>query len=219
MENKISDIQKLKQIYTKKLENIRKSKLSENTIKDYAAFVNQTLENVNTESKDEKYRFFEYLTIEVCNIGLYNSLSEKEEIIENIYKHFKQIFTDDKIFEKYLNLIKEIFIENKYPYFEMQDKILGLLLEMLKQNGKVDKTINFLKKELNQKESDALAIFLLKLIKKYKGKNKAVIEAEKSLYSPQICDYLIKYYQTNPNKLRQILARIIKEGSDELHEK
>ena len=188
MENKISDIQKLKQIYTKKLENIRKSKLSENTIKDYAAFVNQTLENVNTESKDEKYRFFEYLTIEVCNIGLYNSLSEKEEIIENIYKHFKQIFTDDKIFEKYLNLIKEIFIENKYPYFEMQDKILGLLLEMLKQNGKVDKTINFLKKELNQKESDALAIFLLKLIKKYKGKNKAVIEAEKYLYSPQICD-------------------------------
>lgn len=219
MENKISDIQKLKQIYTKKLENIRKSKLSENTIKDYAAFVNQTLENVNTESKDEKYRFFEYLTIEVCNIGLYNSLSEKEEIIENIYKHFKQIFTDDKIFEKYLNLIKEIFIENKYPYFEMQDKILGLLLEMLKQNGKVDKTINFLKKELNQKESDALAIFLLKLIKKYKGKNKAVIEAEKYLYSPQICDYLIKYYQTNPNKLRQILARIIKEGSDKLHEK
>lgn len=219
MENKISDIQKLKQIYTKKLENIRKSKLSENTIKDYAAFVNQTLENVNTESKDEKYSFFEYLTIEVCNIGLYNSLSEKEEIIENIYKHFKQIFTDDKIFEKYLNLIKEIFIENKYPYFEMQDKILGLLLEMLKQNGKVDKTINFLKKELNQKESDALAIFLLKLIKKYKGKNKAVIEAEKYLYSPQICDYLIKYYQTNPNKLRQILARIIKEGSDELHEK
>lgn len=219
MENKISDIQKLKQIYTKKLENIRKSKLSENTIKDYAAFVNQTLENVNTESKDEKYRFFEYLTIEVCNIGLYNSLSEKEEIIENIYKHFKQIFTDDKIFEKYLNLIKEIFIENKYPYFEMQDKILGLLLEMLKQNSKVDKTINFLKKELNQKESDALAIFLLKLIKKYKGKNKAVIEAEKYLYSPQICDYLIKYYQTNPNKLRQILARIIKEGSDELHEK
>lgn len=219
MENKISDIQKLKQIYTKKLENIRKSKLSENTIKDYAAFVNQTLENVNTESKDEKYRFFEYLTIGVCNIGLYNSLSEKEEIIENIYKHFKQIFTDDKIFEKYLNLIKEIFIENKYPYFEMQDKILGLLLEMLKQNGKVDKTINFLKKELNQKESDALAIFLLKLIKKYKGKNKAVIEAEKYLYSPQICDYLIKYYQTNPNKLRQILARIIKEGSDELHEK
>ncbi|HIQ90442.1 MAG TPA: hypothetical protein IAB27_02285 [Candidatus Coprosoma intestinipullorum] len=219
MENKISDIQKLKQIYTNKLENIRKSKLSENTIKDYAAFVNQTLENVNTESKDEKYRFFEYLTIEVCNIGLYNSLSEKEEIIENIYKHFKQIFTDDKIFEKYLNLIKEIFIENKYPYFEMQDKILGLLLEMLKQNGKVDKTINFLKKELNQKESDALAIFLLKLIKKYKGKNKAVIEAEKYLYSPQICDYLIKYYQTNPNKLRQILARIIKEGSDELHEK
>lgn len=219
MENKISDIQKLKQIYTKKLENIRKSKLSENTIKDYAAFVNQTLENVNTESKDEKYRFFEYLTIEVCNIGLYNSLSEKEEIIENIYKHFKQIFTDDKIFEKYLNLIKEIFIENKYPYFEMQDKILGLLLEMLKQNGKVDKTINFLKKELNQKESDALAIFLLKLIKKYKGKNKAVIEAEKYLYSPQICDYLIKYYQTNPNKLRQILAIIIKEGSDELHEK
>ena len=219
MENKISDIQKLKQIYTKKLENIRKSKLSENTIKDYAAFVNQTLENVNTESKDEKYRFFEYLTIEVCNIGLYNSLSEKEEIIENIYKHFKQIFTDDKIFEKYLNLIKEIFIENKYPYFEMQDKILGLLLEMLKQNGKVDKTINFLKKELNQKESDALAIFLLKLIKKYKGKNKAVIEAEKYLYSPQICDYLIKYYQTNPNKLRQILSRIIKEGSDELHEK
>lgn len=219
MENKISDIQKLKQIYTKKLENIRKSKLSENTIKDYAAFVNQTLENVNTESKDEKYRFFEYLTIEVCNIILYNSLSEKEEIIENIYKHFKQIFTDDKIFEKYLNLIKEIFIENKYPYFEMQDKILGLLLEMLKQNGKVDKTINFLKKELNQKESDALAIFLLKLIKKYKGKNKAVIEAEKYLYSPQICDYLIKYYQTNPNKLRQILARIIKEGSDELHEK
>ncbi len=219
MENKISDIQKLKQIYTKKLENIRKSKLSENTIKDYAAFVNQTLENVNTESKDEKYRFFEYLTIEVCNIGLYNNLSEKEEIIENIYKHFKQIFTDDKIFEKYLNLIKEIFIENKYPYFEMQDKILGLLLEMLKQNGKVDKTINFLKKELNQKESDALAIFLLKLIKKYKGKNKAVIEAEKYLYSPQICDYLIKYYQTNPNKLRQILARIIKEGSDELHEK
>ena len=219
MENKISDIQKLKQIYTKKLENIRKSKLSENTIKDYAAFVNQTLENVNTESKDEKYRFFEYLTIEVCNIGLYNSLSEKEEIIENIYKHFKQIFTDDKIFEKYLNLIKEIFIENKYPYFEMQNKILGLLLEMLKQNGKVDKTINFLKKELNQKESDALAIFLLKLIKKYKGKNKAVIEAEKYLYSPQICDYLIKYYQTNPNKLRQILARIIKEGSDELHEK
>lgn len=219
MENKISDIQKLKQIYTKKLENIRKSKLSENTIKDYAAFVNQTLENVNTESKDEKYRFFEYLTIEVCNIGLYNSLSEKEEIIENIYKHFKQIFTDDKIFEKYLNLIKETFIENKYPYFEMQDKILGLLLEMLKQNGKVDKTINFLKKELNQKESDALAIFLLKLIKKYKGKNKAVIEAEKYLYSPQICDYLIKYYQTNPNKLRQILARIIKEGSDELHEK
>ncbi len=219
MENKISDIQKLKQIYTKKLENIRKSKLSENTIKDYAAFVNQTLENVNTESKDEKYRFFEYLTIEVCNISLYNSLSEKEEIIENIYKHFKQIFTDDKIFEKYLNLIKEIFIENKYPYFEMQDKILGLLLEMLKQNGKVDKTINFLKKELNQKESDALAIFLLKLIKKYKGKNKAVIEAEKYLYSPQICDYLIKYYQTNPNKLRQILARIIKEGSDELHEK
>ncbi len=219
MENKISDIQKLKQIYTKKLENIRKSKLSENTIKDYAAFVNQTLENVNTESKDEKYKFFEYLTIEVCNIGLYNSLSEKEEIIENIYKHFKQIFTDDKIFEKYLNLIKEIFIENKYPYFEMQDKILGLLLEMLKQNGKVDKTINFLKKELNQKESDALAIFLLKLIKKYKGKNKAVIEAEKYLYSPQICDYLIKYYQTNPNKLRQILARIIKEGSDELHEK
>ena len=219
MENKISDIQKLKQIYTKKLENIRKSKLSENTIKDYAAFVNQTLENVNTESKDEKYRFFEYLTIEVCNIGLYNSLSEKEEIIENIYKHFKQIFTDDKIFEKYLNLIKEIFIENKYPYFEMQDKILGLLLEILKQNGKVDKTINFLKKELNQKESDALAIFLLKLIKKYKGKNKAVIEAEKYLYSPQICDYLIKYYQTNPNKLRQILARIIKEGSDELHEK
>lgn len=219
MENKISDIQKLKQIYTKKLENIRKSKLSENTIKDYAAFVNQTLENVNTESKDEKYRFFEYLTIEVCNIGLYNSLSEKEEIIENIYKHFKQIFTDDKIFEKYLNLIKEIFIENKYPYFEMQDKILGLLLEMLKQNGKVDKTINFLKKELNQKESDALAIFLLKLIKKYKGKNKAIIEAEKYLYSPQICDYLIKYYQTNPNKLRQILARIIKEGSDELHEK
>lgn len=219
MENKISDIQKLKQIYTKKLENIRKSKLSENTIKDYAAFVNQTLENVNTESKDEKYRFFEYLTIEVCDIGLYNSLSEKEEIIENIYKHFKQIFTDDKIFEKYLNLIKEIFIENKYPYFEMQDKILGLLLEMLKQNGKVDKTINFLKKELNQKESDALAIFLLKLIKKYKGKNKAVIEAEKYLYSPQICDYLIKYYQTNPNKLRQILARIIKEGSDELHEK
>lgn len=219
MENKISDIQKLKQIYTKKLENIRKSKLSENTIKDYAAFVNQTLENVNTESKDEKYRFFEYLTIEICNIGLYNSLSEKEEIIENIYKHFKQIFTDDKIFEKYLNLIKEIFIENKYPYFEMQDKILGLLLEMLKQNGKVDKTINFLKKELNQKESDALAIFLLKLIKKYKGKNKAVIEAEKYLYSPQICDYLIKYYQTNPNKLRQILARIIKEGSDELHEK
>ena len=219
MENKISDIQKLKQIYTKKLENIRKSKLSENTIKDYAAFVNQTLENVNTESKDEKYRFFEYLTIEVCNIGLYNSLSEKEEIIENIYKHFKQIFTDDKIFEKYLNLIKEIFIENKYPYFEMQDKILGLLLEMLKQNGKVDKTINFLKKELNQKEADALAIFLLKLIKKYKGKNKAVIEAEKYLYSPQICDYLIKYYQTNPNKLRQILARIIKEGSDELHEK
>lgn len=219
MENKISDIQKLKQIYTKKLENIRKSKLSENTIKDYAAFVNQTLENVNTESKDEKYRFFEYLTIEVCNIGLYNSLSEKEEIIENIYKHFKQIFTDDKIFEKYLNLIKEIFIENKYPYFEMQDKILGLLLEMLKQNGKVDKTINFLKKELNQKESDALAIFLLKLIKKYKGKNKAVIEAEKYLYSPQICDYLIKYYQTNSNKLRQILARIIKEGSDELHEK
>ena len=101
----------------------------------------------------------------------------------------------------------------------MQDKILGLLLEMLKQNGKVDKTINFLKKELNQKESDALAIFLLKLIKKYKGKNKAVIEAEKYLYSPQICDYLIKYYQTNPNKLRQILARIIKEGSDELHEK
>lgn len=219
MENKISDIQKLKQIYTKKLENIRKSKLSENTIKNYAAFVNQTLENVNTESKDEKYRFFEYLTIEVCNISLYNSLSEKEEIIENIYKHFKQIFTDDKIFEKYLNLIKEIFIENKYPYFEMQDKILGLLLEMLKQNGKVDKTINFLKKELNQKESDALAIFLLKLIKKYKGKNKAVIEAEKYLYSPQICDYLIKYYQTNPNKLRQILARIIKEGSDELHEK
>ncbi len=219
MENKISDIQKLKQIYTKKLENIRKSKLSENTIKDYAAFVNQTLENVNTESKDEKYRFFEYLTIEVCNIGLYNSLSEKEEIIENIYKHFKQIFTDDKIFEKYLNLIKEIFIENRYPYFEMQDKILGLLLEMLKQNGKVDKTINFLKKELNQKESDALAIFLLKLIKKYKGKNKAVIEAEKYLYSPQICDYLIKYYQTNSNKLRQILARIIKEGSDELHEK
>lgn len=219
MENKISDIQKLKQIYTKKLENIRKSKLSENTIKDYAAFVNQTLENVNTESKDENYRFFEYLTIGVCNIGLYNSLSEKEEIIENIYKHFKQIFTDDKIFEKYLNLIKEIFIENKYPYFEMQDKILGLLLEMLKQNGKVDKTINFLKKELNQKESDALAIFLLKLIKKYKGKNKAVIEAEKYLYSPQICDYLIKYYQTNPNKLRQILARIIKEGSDELHEK
>lgn len=219
MENKISDIQKLKQIYTKKLENIRKSKLSENTIKDYAAFVNQTLENVNTESKDEKHRFFEYLTIEVCNISLYNSLSEKEEIIENIYKHFKQIFTDDKIFEKYLNLIKEIFIENKYPYFEMQDKILGLLLEMLKQNGKVDKTINFLKKELNQKESDALAIFLLKLIKKYKGKNKAVIEAEKYLYSPQICDYLIKYYQTNPNKLRQILARIIKEGSDELHEK
>ena len=219
MENKISDIQKLKQIYTKKLENIRKSKLSENTIKDYAAFVNQTLENVNTESKDEKYRFFEYLTIEVCNISLYNSLSEKEEIIENIYKHFKQIFTDDKIFEKYLNLIKEIFIENRYPYFEMQDKILGLLLEMLKQNGKVDKTINFLKKELNQKESDALAIFLLKLIKKYKGKNKAVIEAEKYLYSPQICDYLIKYYQTNPNKLRQILARIIKEGSDELHEK
>ena len=219
MENKISDIQKLKQIYTKKLENIRKSKLSENTIKDYAAFVNQTLENVNTESKDEKYRFFEYLTIEVCNISLYNSLSEKEEIIENIYKHFKQIFTDDKIFEKYLNLIKEIFIENKYPYFEMQDKILGLLLEMLKQNGKVDKTINFLKKELNQKESDALAIFLLKLIKKYKGKNKAVIEAEKYLYSPQICDYLIKYYQTNSNKLRQILARIIKEGSDELHEK
>lgn len=219
MENKISDIQKLKQIYTKKLENIRKSKLSENTIKDYAAFVNQTLENVNTESKDEKYRFFEYLTIEVCNIGLYNSLSEKEEIIENIYKHFKQIFTDDKIFEKYLNLIKEIFIENKYHYFEMQDKILGLLLEMLKQNGKVDKTINFLKKELNQKESDALAIFLLKLIKKYKGKNKAVIEAEKYLYSPQICDYLIKYYQTNPNRLRQILARIIKEGSDELHEK
>ena len=219
MENKISDIQKLKQIYTKKLENIRKSKLSENTIKDYAAFVNQTLENVNTESKDEKYRFFEYLTIEVCNIGLYNSLSEKEEIIENIYKHFKQIFTDDKIFEKYLNLIKEIFIENRYPYFEMQDKILGLLLEMIKQNGKVDKTINFLKKELNQKESDALAIFLLKLIKKYKGKNKAVIEAEKYLYSPQICDYLIKYYQTNPNKLRQILARIIKEGSDELHEK
>ena len=219
MENKISDIQKLKQIYTKKLENIRKSKLSENTIKDYAAFVNQTLENVNTESKDEKYRFFEYLTIEVCNISLYNSLSEKEEIIENIYKHFKQIFTDDKIFEKYLNLIKEIFIENRYPYFEMQDKILGLLLEMLKQNGKVDKTINFLKKELNQKESDALAIFLLKLIKKYKGKNKAVIEAEKYLYSLQICDYLIKYYQTNPNKLRQILARIIKEGSDELHEK
>ena len=219
MENKISDIQKLKQIYTKKLENIRKSKLSENTIKDYAAFVNQTLENVNTESKDEKYSFFEYLTIEVYNIGLYNSLSEKEEIIENIYKHFKQIFTDDKIFEKYLNLIKEIFIENKYPYFEMQDKILGLLLEMLKQNGKVDKTINFLKRELNQKESDALAIFLLKLIKKYKGKNKAVIEAEKYLYSPQICDYLIKYYQTNPNKLRQILARIIKEGSDELHEK
>lgn len=219
MENKISDIQKLKQIYTKKLENIRKSKLSENTIKDYAAFVNQTLENVNTESKDEKYRFFEYLTIEVCNIGLYNSLSEKEEIIKNIYKHFKQIFTDDKIFEKYLNLIKEIFIENRYPYFEMQDKILGLLLEMLKQNGKVDKTINFLKKELNQKESDALAIFLLKLIKKYKGKNKAVIEAEKYLYSPQICDYLIKYYQTNSNKLRQILARIIKEGSDELHEK
>ena len=219
MENKISDIQKLKQIYTKKLENIRKSKLSENTIKDYAAFVNQTLENVNTESKDEKYSFFEYLTIEVCNIGLYNSLSEKEEIIENIYKHFKQIFTDDKIFEKYLNLIKEIFIENKYPYFEMQDKILGLLLEMLKQNGKVDKTINFLKKELNQKESDALAIFILKLIKKYKGKNKAVIEAEKYLYSPQICDYLIKYYQTNPNKLRQILAIIIKEGSDELHEK
>ena len=219
MENKISDIQKLKQIYTKKLENIRKSKLSENTIKDYAAFVNQTLENVNTESKDEKYRFFEYLTIEVCNIGLYNSLSEKEEIIENIYKHFKQIFTDDKIFEKYLNLIKEIFIENKYPYFEMQDKILDLLLEMIKQNDKVDKTINFLKKELNQKESDALAIFLLKLIKKYKGKNKAVIEAEKYLYSPQICDYLIKYYQTNPNKLRQILARIIKEGSDELHEK
>ena len=219
MENKISDIQKLKQIYTKKLENIRKSKLSENTIKDYAAFVNQTLENVNTESKDEKYNFFEYLTIEVCNISLYNSLSEKEEIIENIYKHFKQIFTDDKIFEKYLNLIKEIFIENKYPYFEMQDKILGLLLEMLKQNGKVDKTINFLKKELNQKESDALAVFLLKLIKKYKGKNKAVIEAEKYLYSPQICDYLIKYYQTNPNKLRQILARIIKEGSDELHEK
>ena len=219
MENKISDIQKLKQIYTKKLENIRKSKLSENTIKDYAAFVNQTLENVNTESKDEKYSFFEYLTIEVYNIGLYNSLSEKEEIIENIYKHFKQIFTDDKIFEKYLNLIKEIFIENKYPYFEMQDKILGLLLEMLKQNGKVDKTINFLKRELNQKESDALAIFLLKLIKKYKEKNKAVIEAEKYLYSPQICDYLIKYYQTNPNKLRQILARIIKEGSDELHEK
>lgn len=214
MKNKISDIQTLKQIYTKKLEDIRKSKLSENTIKDYASFVNKTFENVNIKSKDEAYQFFEYLTIEVNNIGFYNKLSEKEEIIENIFNHFKQIFNDDEIFEKYLNLIKEIFIENKYPYFEMQNKILDLLLEMIKQNDKVDKTINFLKQELSIKESDNLALFLLKLTKEYKGGNEAVIEAENYLFSPQICDYLINYYKNNPDKLRQILTKIIKKGSD-----
>lgn len=207
MENKISDMQSLKQIYTKKLEDIRKSKLSEYTIKDYAAFVNQTLENVNIESNEEMYRFFEYLTIKACNIGFYNELSEKEEIAQNIFNHFKPIFTDDKIFEKYLNLIKDIFVENKYPYFEMSNKILELLIEIIKQNGKIDKTINFLKQTLNKKESDTLAIFLLKLIKEYKGESKAIIEAENYLYSPQICDYLINYYQGNQKNCGKYLLK------------
>ena len=89
----------------------------------------------------------------------------------------------------------------------MSNKILELLIEIIKQNGKIDKTINFLKQTLNKKESDTLAIFLLKLIKEYKGESKAIIEAENYLYPPQMCDYLINYYQENQKNCGKYLLK------------
>lgn len=209
--SEITNFKTFEKEYNREFKKIIKSKIDENTWSKYTNLVNGLLKNVNIKNDEETYKIFEYLTLAIDKIYFLEKVQDKENLITQIYTHFKPVFTQDKILDNYLKFVKEIFTGNTYSHFNLQNEVLDILSQITNQNNKEEKVINSLKKALNKNESDDLALYLLKLIKKYHGKEEALKEAENYLYCPKVCDYLLEYYHSNPFKAKELLLKIIKK--------
>ena len=134
--SEITNFKTFEKEYNREFKKIIKSKIDENTWSKYTNLVNGLLKNVNIKNDEETYKIFEYLTLAIDKIYFLEKVQDKENLITQIYTHFKPVFTQDKILDNYLKFVKEIFTGNTYSHFNLQNEVLDILSQITNQNNK-----------------------------------------------------------------------------------
>jgi len=215
----ITDLDKFKKEYKKECHKLFHNRyyLHQNEIEDYINIVNKFIEEGTKYigSNDKiAYQIFNFFLREIDGIDVYDEYGQNEDLFANLFKSFKEIFNNEKLFINLLGFIEMVYTidSNKY-YFEHKENMINLLyycidkkwqaedmLVLLNKLDKNEKIYDFYKNDIRAK--------IVYLNYYFIDKEKAISKANSYLNINEICDFLLEISKSEEEKI-EILEKII----------
>ena len=219
-ENEMTDFEKFKRNFRREYNKLfhNRSYLRENELEEYNelinSFIKETVKNINHNNL-LAYEIFEYFLIEIDILDVYDQYGEKENMFENLFESFKQLFEDERIFVKLLSFVGMIYtIDTTKFYFEHKDEILNLIYYYINYKWQAEDTLILLRKLENNKDiadyrKKEFKIKTILINYYFIDKNEAEKIALNCLDINEVCEFLLDLHKNNESKQIWLLEKMI----------
>ena len=212
----ITNFQKFKKEFKREYNKLfhNRSYLHQNELDDYINIVNKFTEEAVKYIKTDielAYEIFEFFIMEIDDLDY----GKKEEVFEYLFKSFKRLFENEKIFVRFLAFIGTIYtINSDEYYFNHKQNMLNLLYQQIKYKWQAEDTLILLRKLYNDKrvynyEKRNIKIKEIYIIYYFIDKDKALKIAENSLDLREIFEFLLDLYKNDESKQIELLEKMI----------
>ena len=219
-ENEMTDFEKFKRNFRREYNKLfhNRSYIHENELEEYNelinSFIKETVKNINHNNL-LAYEIFEYFLIEIDSLDVYDQYGEKENMFENLFESFKQLFEDERIFVKLLSFVGMIYtIDTTKFYFEHKDEILNLMYYYINYKWQAEDVLILLRKLENNKDiadyrKKEFKIKTILINYYFIDKNEAEKIALNCLDINEVCEFLLDLHKNNESKQIWLLEKMI----------
>lgn len=195
-----------------------RSYLHENEIEDYQKLISNFTKEVLKQVKDNDellYKVFEYLIINIDSLDVYDRYGEKENIFDEVFNSFWQIFNNKKIFLNLIDFIKSIYIEDIDEfYFEHKVNLINIIYNDITEDWQANYYLILLTElEENNKiydyQKSAIKEKIILTNYYFFDKEKTLLLAERYFDEPRVCNFILEKYPKNEKEEIKILEKII----------
>lgn len=221
----VMNFQKFERLFKKEIYKLLHGRyyINDNEYDDYEnliyAFANDSCKYIGVDNY-LAYDIFEYLLLNVGNLDVYDKRNKKEKIYAYLFNKFSEVFKDEKIFSRFVNFLKNTYIdEDSCFYFYDSDNLVDLLYEKISFRWQAELLLKMLNKLYNDRRvddymKDDLLLKIVLLNYNFVDQDKSLEIANSSLDIKKICEFLINLYDNNLDKKIELLERIIEANKD-----